>query len=544
VLGRRLADLVLYEVVGLSPAAAGEALSRLKDEGLLREVHGGLEFRNELIRAQAYYAVAGPARQHLHQKVGETLVGRMPEDGQMFKLEVAWHFLRGGDMARAATNAVEGADAAISFGAPSEAEQILAVLAREEGPPIPLQSLRLLLAKAYLHQSKAHAARPLLELLERNRALSIRDNAEIVGMQAAVEYLLNTDPGRRYCDVSDRALRVARRTNDLGLIGKALFECARSGANIGDETRVTAAKQEAQSVLAQAPARIPPILFYAKAYCDYFSYELQAAAAALEEAIRLLSEPLEPAGLSLAYTGYGNCKQGLCEFDTACQLFAKALELSQRIGDDQRSAVIASNLCATRLHQGDYESSLHFGELAVTLGMRALSPRLIRMHVNLATAHLIRGHKDAALRSIQAAQDSSQYEHSWSATMEFLISSASLALMRADTTRALDFIESAEQLACGKERAVPGAGLFDKLRIFRRAHVFGPRAARELVTACQEKYRDRHPLYYLNSVACEAWLDLLLDGHYTEESRKGLELFDRLGARGLRAILVAQGFLS
>jgi predicted ATPase len=71
VLGRRLADLPLYRVLELSPAAAGEALSRLREEGFLREVHGGLEFRNELIRAQAYYSVAGPARKHLHLKVGE-----------------------------------------------------------------------------------------------------------------------------------------------------------------------------------------------------------------------------------------------------------------------------------------------------------------------------------------------------------------------------------------------------------------------------------------------------------------------------------------
>src|SRR2546428_5705349 len=70
VLGRRLAEVPLYEVVELSPAGAGEALSRLKEEGILREVHGGLEFRNELIRAQEYYAVAGPARQHLHRRGG------------------------------------------------------------------------------------------------------------------------------------------------------------------------------------------------------------------------------------------------------------------------------------------------------------------------------------------------------------------------------------------------------------------------------------------------------------------------------------------
>src|SRR6185295_15933469 len=91
VLGRRLADLSLYEVVELAPTAAGEALSRLKDEGILREVHGGLEFRNELIRAQAYYAVVGPARQQLHRLVGEVLDQQPDANRQAPKLEVAWH---------------------------------------------------------------------------------------------------------------------------------------------------------------------------------------------------------------------------------------------------------------------------------------------------------------------------------------------------------------------------------------------------------------------------------------------------------------------
>ena len=88
VLGRRLADLALYDVVGLSPAAAGEALTRLREEGFLREVHGGLEFRNELIRAQAYYAIAGPARRNLHRQVGEMLAARAVEDRRSSNLEV------------------------------------------------------------------------------------------------------------------------------------------------------------------------------------------------------------------------------------------------------------------------------------------------------------------------------------------------------------------------------------------------------------------------------------------------------------------------
>src|SRR2546426_4848612 len=108
VLGRRLAELPLYEVVELSPAGAGEALSRLKEEGILREGHGGLEFRNELIRAQGDYAIVGPARRQLHRRVAEILDQQPDTNRQEPELEVAWHLLRGGDRSRAVSSAIEG----------------------------------------------------------------------------------------------------------------------------------------------------------------------------------------------------------------------------------------------------------------------------------------------------------------------------------------------------------------------------------------------------------------------------------------------------
>ena len=87
------------------------------------------------------------------------------------------------------------------------------------------------------------------------------------------------------------------------------------------------------------------------------------------------------------------------------------------------------------------------------------------------------------------------------------------------------------------------AGLFDKLRVYRVVHTSGPDSARPLVLECQQKYRDRHPFFYLDSIACGAWLDRLSLGRYTADSENALSLFDTLGARGLRAILVAQGIL-
>src|SRR5213075_1877953 len=94
-------EIGLYVAIDLSPGHAAEALSRLRDEGYLRELSGDLEFRNELIRAQAYYAVAGATRQHLHREVADLLTQSQPQDDKTVSLEIAWHHLRGGDAIRA-----------------------------------------------------------------------------------------------------------------------------------------------------------------------------------------------------------------------------------------------------------------------------------------------------------------------------------------------------------------------------------------------------------------------------------------------------------
>src|SRR6267142_2351215 len=128
VLGRRLTEVDLYAAIDLSSGQAAEALSRLREEGYLREVSGDLEFRNELIRAQAYYAVAGTTRQHLHRCVADLLVHSHPTGDKALRLEIAWHYLRGGDVSSAVPFAIEGADAMLAVGAPHGAEEILSAL--------------------------------------------------------------------------------------------------------------------------------------------------------------------------------------------------------------------------------------------------------------------------------------------------------------------------------------------------------------------------------------------------------------------------------
>src|SRR5437016_9274886 len=324
VLGRRLADLPLYEVVGLSPAAAGEALTRLLEEGFLREVHGGLEFRNELIRAQAYYAIAGPARQHLHREVGKMLAERPPEKAQSLNLEISWHFLRGEDAPAALPSALRGADQAIRLGAPSEAEHILRALLREPTLGAVAQSIRLHLANALLDQSKGDAAIPVLDTLLEDPTLLPRDYAQVARLRAAAEYLHTTGTGPGYGAAAIRAVEASRHVGDLEIQGKALFEYARSGVVAGDQIRLASAQKETERLLEHPGAQDIPILHYTSAYCHYVAHELRRSANSLERAIELLhASSARVAELSFAYTGYGSCMQGLCEFDVSDRAFRK-----------------------------------------------------------------------------------------------------------------------------------------------------------------------------------------------------------------------------
>src|SRR3989440_8491424 len=363
-------------------------------------------------------------------------------------------------------------------------------------------------------------------------------------MQATVAYLLNQEPGLGYCIAADAALLAARETGDPELIGNALFECARSGANAGDEGRVATAREQAEIAISQVVSEVPPMLSYSKAYCDFFFYELAAGASGLDSAIRTWNARQDPVGLSLGYTAYGTCKQGLGDIESACEAYHKALVFSARIGDDLRSAVIASNLCVAKLHQGDFASAVKFGQLAVSTAEGVLSPRLVSIHLNLAASLFMNGEQESALKSLTAAQEASNRERSWFATMEFLMGSASFALQTRDVTLALGLTEAAQRVAWGKERAVPHAGLFDLLSIHRTHHVDGLDAARRLAHQCLAKYRGRHPLNFADVVACNAWLDMMAFGAYSEETKADVNVVDGLGFAGLRAMHVAQGLLA
>jgi DNA-binding SARP family transcriptional activator/tetratricopeptide (TPR) repeat protein len=125
VLGHRLNDLTMYSVIDLSLGQTMVALAQLAELRLLREGDTGLEFANELIRANAYSAIPSAVRKALHASVADRLSRSDQGLESTSRLEIAWHTMRAGRLKDAVPHLLEGATHAMRSGAPQTAERAL-----------------------------------------------------------------------------------------------------------------------------------------------------------------------------------------------------------------------------------------------------------------------------------------------------------------------------------------------------------------------------------------------------------------------------------
>jgi predicted ATPase/DNA-binding SARP family transcriptional activator len=544
VLGRRLTDLDLYAALEISPLIAIESLSRLKEEGFLRDVRGDLEFRNELIRAQAYYAVASAARIQIHRRVAELLAERgTKSDAPSLSLEVAWHFLRGGADPRAIPFAHHGAEAFLAIGAPQEAAEVLKELLTVEQAPAALRGTQLLLAKALLDQSRAEEAIPIINSLVACSDMSLQEEAEVSMLRASAEYLLNSEPGEMYCEVARKALECAARTEDPLLISRALFECARAGTEQGVTKLVSIAENGIRDLEQKIDFATMPVAIVTLAFCRLFRVDSAACLQEVGEAIKASKATANMAQIALMHSAMGLAFLNSGELENARESYATAFELSKKVGDDARMSLIASNICVLQVARGLYKDAIRWGEMSVALGESSASSVLSMTYTNLSDAYVLVGRGDEALELVNRARTWLVPKRRWKLHCGFLVVSAAFELIRGNTSLALGLIGEMEAIARDREEAVPIHGAYWKLRILRSAHLGTQEEAERLVTRSTELLRKRCPIQYLDVLGAKSWLENRTFGRNTQETIRELHLFEEYGAPGRRALLTAQGFL-
>lgn len=364
-------------------------------------------------------------------------------------------------------------------------------------------------------------------------------------MRASCIYLMSGDSHTGYREAADEALITARATGEIELIVQALLESAKAGAETGDERPITVAQAEVQELVRARPAKRLPIAWYTLGYCYYLSYEVDRAATCLGHAIQLLNRSPNSVLLSMANNALGLCRYGACAFSTAMRALQEALNLAQKMGDDARASLTATNIAGLYLVQGKFPQAAEMGCWSARLGAGLTGqPRMINAYMNAAEAFMMCGRKEDAAQYMELAKSHLSSHRTWKAELEFLCENASLALIGGDTSLALEIIASVEAAAAGREAAVPEPAVFAKLRAFRVMHLGGPDAAGPLVEQALDRFRSRHVLYFLEVLAARAWLEKLINASYLNQTRMELGLFDRYGAHGLKARLAAEGFLA
>jgi class 3 adenylate cyclase/tetratricopeptide (TPR) repeat protein len=127
VLGQTFAFEVLAGMGARAPERAETGVERALDEaegvGLVREVSPDVYGFDHALTQQALYGeLSTRRRRHLHQAAGEAIASLPERKRQRRTAELAWHFLQGGDLPRAAAYTIAAADEATSVLAHDDAE--------------------------------------------------------------------------------------------------------------------------------------------------------------------------------------------------------------------------------------------------------------------------------------------------------------------------------------------------------------------------------------------------------------------------------------
>lgn len=541
VLGRRLHEVELYRASGMTPIAVSNALARLMEEGFLREVQGGLEFRNELIRAQAYYAVPTSGREHLHRAAGEALCSTSEGEAGA-GLEIAWHFIRGRAIERGVEYALRGAERCLERGAPHEAERVLKAV-QAKAIPLPWNH-RMLLSQALLDQSKAEEASPLLELLRSAVDVGADSRARIAAMRASAEFILARENGTRHSEAAEEAFRAATEAGDAPLAARSLFLMARIHGEMGNEAGLSTANELAVTLSADSRYSSQPMVHLAAAYCEFMNGSARAAGMLAERALTLADVNGRPMDHVTILNGIGICRTHSGDLRGAVEALNRAHALAVTYADDGGACNIAVNLCMVLDNLGDTPAAIRVGEESVLLAERVLrQPRGILPLTNLAGAYMLGGHTARAEALLERAAGLLSEQSHWEPRFMLLLENACVALNLGRTNIALKHITALDELSASRA-FLPNAGAYERLRSFLAYHTEGAEVAFARARGAEKRFAGKNVLYYLDAVAALAFLERMTEGAYSMETKKALDLFESLGFRGMRLHLTHQGFLA
>ena len=220
-LGQRLNDLSMYNLVDLPVARTMRAMTVLTAQRIFRDAGNHLEFANEFIRGQCYMSVAAPLRRMLHGLVADRLLLAQDTTAERIPgLEIAWHLVRAHRLKEAVPYLLAGGRESMRRGAPHEAD-----LALSTGlPGLTGDSRRtaiLLLAETKQELGRWEESLQVLDLIDDPLTPSEACESEV--MRIVARRWLGSAHDRGYLEeVGNRLCEIAESEVDIEVRVKAL----------------------------------------------------------------------------------------------------------------------------------------------------------------------------------------------------------------------------------------------------------------------------------------------------------------------------------
>jgi DNA-binding SARP family transcriptional activator/tetratricopeptide (TPR) repeat protein len=402
ILDRRIGELPLYALVGISVPQALAGIAELVAKGAMRDAEGELEFTSPMTRASAYLDVPGILRQTVHAQVADILLARDAEGENLPGLEVAWHCVRGGRSDRVAPFLLRGAREAMIGGAPHEAE-----LALRSGLPLLMGMDR---------------SRGLVLLAEVANDLSLwQESLDAMAMVEVVDEQLRIEITVWTAVANDRLGR-------LPLEEQRVVVATLAGIVHHPDTQ-TAVRLEACHVLAgivealgtdpgwndllHTISKCPPnehdtygtakwLVTEARLY--YTVGNLSAALSRLREAESVLERTLPLSKfLAFARLGIGAVECAMGNYSQALGPTLLAYRGGIRLDNKDLVCHTATNMALIAMRLGTYEESVSWADIAISGMNQVSSPKNLIATAYAKSAALIHlGRKEKALGTMRA----------------------------------------------------------------------------------------------------------------------------------------------
>jgi DNA-binding SARP family transcriptional activator len=391
VLGHRLNDLPMYQVIDLSMGQTMVALGQLADMRVLRDGNNRLEFANELIRAHVYSSIPTSVRKALHASVAERLTHRREGDSPPPHLEIAWHTMRGGCLTDAIGHLLEGAREAMRLGAPQSAERALTSAMASLRAEDQTQAM-FLLVEAMQEQGRwldsLNVCRALADMTDERRrqeafALASLAKSYLGGWLS--QELLHLLPALK--DIIRSCPHVASRIRAARAVAQAisLLRARAIGEELLDLVRGIPTSDLDADWLSQLCLTRAMLLYQA----GRTEESIQEASLALK---RLQGRGTANTVAVQLQSGLGVMRSLQGRFEESTSHYECALRTAERLGNDSLANRIGANLALAYGRLGRFEDQLAFAEAVPSVVDSELTPwRDIQLAFSKAFAHAMLG---------------------------------------------------------------------------------------------------------------------------------------------------------